>query len=241
MTTQDYARPELLVDTDWLEAHLDDPNVRIIDCDQFEEFRRAHIKGAVGMPIHHYIKQPGYAPGPASHEYPLVMPSEPFNELMKDMGIGDDTLVIAYDHGGHLSAARFWWVLNYHGHTNVKVLHGGWRKWFEEGRPSTLDSPEKRDVSFTSKVDDSIVCTVDYGMANVDNSEVLFLDVRADGEWDGSNDRGNKRAGHVPGAVHLEWLNFITEDRARMFKPANELHAMLAAAGVTPEKEVVTY
>ena len=73
------------------------------------------------------------------------------------------------------------------------------------------------------------------------SADVVFLDVRTDGEWDGSNDRGNKRAGHVPGAVHLEWLNFITGDRSRMFKSAEELRSMLESAGVTPEKEVVTY
>ena len=78
-------------------------------------------------------------------------------------------------------------------------------------------------------------------MAHVDDPNVVFLDVRADGEWDGSDDRGNKRAGHVPGAVHLEWLNLITDDHSRMFKPADELRSMLATAGITAEKEVVTY
>jgi thiosulfate/3-mercaptopyruvate sulfurtransferase len=169
------------------------------------------------------------------------MLSEPVKELFEGMGIGDDTLVITYDHSGSLYSTRVWWVLNYYGHTNVKVLNGGWRKWVEEGRPISLDRAEEREVTFTPRAQDDLVCTLDYGVAHVNDPDVVFLDVRSDGEWDGSNDRGNKRAGHVPGAVHIEWLNFITNDKHRMFKPAAELRAMLEEAGVTPEKEVVTY
>ena len=86
-----------------------------------------------------------------------------------------------------------------------------------------------------------MVCTLDYGVSNIGNSDILFLDVRADGEWDGTNDRGNSRAGRVPGAVHLEWLNFVTSDSHQTFKTASELRAMLEKVGATPEKEVVTY
>jgi thiosulfate/3-mercaptopyruvate sulfurtransferase len=86
-----------------------------------------------------------------------------------------------------------------------------------------------------------VLCTLDYGVAHVGNDDVVFLDVRSDGEWEGTNDRGNKRAGRIPGAVHLEWLNFITTDTHQTIKPAHELRAMLEAVGVTPDKEVVIY
>jgi thiosulfate/3-mercaptopyruvate sulfurtransferase len=86
-----------------------------------------------------------------------------------------------------------------------------------------------------------VLCTLDYGRTNVGNADVVFLDVRSDGEWDGSNNRGNKRAGRIPGAVHLEWLNFVTADTYQTIKPAHELRAMLEAAGATPDKEIVTY
>ena len=128
-------------------------------------------------------------------------------------------------------ATRFWWVLGYYGHTNVKVLNGGWKKWFGEGRPVSLDSPKIPEASFTVRQDPSMVCTLDHGVSCFGDADTIFLDVRSDGEWDGTNDRGNKRAGHIPGAVHLEWLNFVTDDRHQTFKPAHEVRAMLAERG----------
>ena len=173
MTTQEYARPDLLVETDWLEAHLDDPNIRIVDCDQFDLYQRAHIKNALGIRVHHYIKQPEYATDP--RKYPLVAPPDVFSELMGSMGIGNDSLVVTYDNAGSLSATRFWWVLNYYGHTNVKVLNGGWRKWFDEGRPITLDSPEIKTSTFTPDENHNLVCTLDYGVSQVGNPDTIFL------------------------------------------------------------------
>jgi thiosulfate/3-mercaptopyruvate sulfurtransferase len=241
MTTKGYDHPELLCDTEWLGDHLDDPNVRVVDCDQFMEYRRAHVRNAAAiMAPHHYVKESGYERAPKTH--PLVMPQEPFTDLMMRMGIDDNTTVVTYDQSASLYAARFWWVLGLYGHTNVKVLNGGWKKWFDEGRPTSINRPpDVGEVTFTPKADDSLVCTLDYGVGQVGNADTVFLDVRSDGEWDGSNDRGNARAGRAPGAVHLEWLNLITEDRHRMFKPASELRPMLEAIGVTPDKNVITY
>ena len=239
MTTQGYANPEILVETDWLESRLDDPNIRIVDCDPYDAYGRAHIKNAVGIPVHHYIKEPGYDEDP--RRYPLVAPPDTMKELMERMGIGDENLVVAYDSNGALWSTRFWWVLNYHGHTNVKVLNGGWKKWFDEGRPTSISIQTPEETIFTSQVNDSVVCTLDYGVANVGNDDVVFLDVRSDGEWDGSNSRGNVRAGRIPGAVHLEWLNFITDDSHQTIKPADELRTMLEEVGATPDKEIVTY
>ena len=240
MTHQAYTRPELLASTDWLAEHLDDLNVRVVDCDEFELYLRAHIKNAVGIRVHHYIKHPEYPSN--SREYPLVAEPDVMKEVMEDMGIGDDTLVVAYDNSGSLYSTRFWWVLCYYGHTNVKVLNGGWKKWVDEDRPLSIDRPpDVGEVTFTPNADDSLVCTLDYGVAHVGDADTVFLDVRSDEEWDGSNDRENARAGRVPGAVHLEWLNFITEDRHRTLRPASELRSMLEAAGVTPDKNVITY
>ena len=243
MTAQGYVRPELLVETDWLEARLDDPNLRIVDCDEYVRYHRAHIKGAVGIKVHHYIKHPDYPKDPTG--YPLVADQDTFVELMESMGIGNDDLVVAYDNSGSLYATRFWWVLSYYGHTNVKVLNGGWRKWFDEGRPATLETPDVAPDAtrrgYTVSMNQDIVCILDHGIASVGRSDTVFLDVRSDGEWDGTNDRGNRRAGRVPGAVHLEWLNLVTDDAYQTFRPAHELRAMLEERGVTPEKQVITY
>ena len=237
--TQGYDRPDMLVETDWLEARLGSGELRIVDCDPFDVYRRAHIQGAVGIRVHHYIKHPGYASDPVG--YPLVAPPGPFAELMQEMGIDNDTLVVAYDSRGSLWATRFWWVLSYYGHTNVKVLNGGWNKWFDEGRPVILDRPEVSSATFQVRERPELVCSLDYGVGQVGQADTVFLDVRSDGEWDGTSDRGNKRSGHIPGAVHLEWLNFVTSDRYQTLKPAHELREMLEERGVTPDKQVITY
>jgi thiosulfate/3-mercaptopyruvate sulfurtransferase len=75
----------------------------------------------------------------------------------------------------------------------------------------------------------------------VGNPDTVFLDVRSNEEWDGSNNRGNKHAGHVPGAIHLEWLNFVTRDAHRTLKSPHELRALLEEHGITPDKEVIPY
>jgi thiosulfate/3-mercaptopyruvate sulfurtransferase len=239
MTTQNYPQPDLLVDTDWLAERLDTPNLRLVDCDPIDVYRRAHITHAIGIPVHHYIKQPEYTVNP--RQYPLVAPPDTMKALMERMGIGDENLVVAYDSNGSLWAARLWWVLNYYGHANVKVLNGGWRKWFDEGRALSIDRPSHPSARFTPRANPDLLCTLDYGRAQVGNTDVVFLDVRSDGEWEGTNDRGNKRAGRIPGAVHLEWLNFVTPDKHHTIKPAHELRAMLEAVGATPDKEIVIY
>ena len=234
-----YARPELLTETDWLEQHLHDPDIRIVDCDPFDVYRRAHIEGAVGIRVHHYIKQPEYPADP--RKYPLVAPPDTVKEVMEGMGIGRGVRVVAYDSNGSLWASRLWWVLNYYGHTDVTVLNGGWTKWFDEGRPVALHVPKPPAAVFDPKANPDLVCMLEYGKANVGNPEVVYLDVRSDGEWTGANDRGNRRAGHVPGAVHLEWLDFLEDQGHKTFRQAGELRALLERAGVPPDREVVTY
>ena len=232
-TDTGYARPELLAEPDWLWEHRDDPKVRLIDCATLEAYRRAHIPGAVGLPVHFYIKDQ------ADETY--VMPPDQFKDLMERLGVSDDTTVVTYDDNNALVAARLWWVLNYYGHTDAKVLNGGWHRWLTEGRPVTFHQSRPPRGSFTPQVNESLICRLDYLQEKVGASDVGILDVRTDEEWLGTNARGNKRAGHVPGAVHLEWLNFITSDDRRVFKPADELRAMLRDAGINPEQEVVTY
>lgn len=232
-TEQGYARPEMLVEPDWLWERRDDPSLRVIDCAVLEAYRRAHIPGAVGLPVNFYLKDPA--------NETFVMPPEAFAALMGKLGVGDDTAVVVYDDNNSLAAARAWWVLNYYGHTNVTVLNGGWHRWLTEGRPLTFHQRHPEPATFTPRPDESIICRVDDLKAKLNDPDVHVLDVRSDGEWLGTNDRGNARAGHVPGAAHLEWLNFVTSDDRRVFKPAAELRSMLGAAGVTPAGETITY
>ena len=228
-----YARPELLAEPDWLWEHRDDPKVRVIDCAALEAYRRAHIPGAVGLPAHFYIKD--------KNDETYVMPPDQFQDLIERLGVSDDTTVVTYDDNNALVATRLWWVLNYYGHTDAKVLNGGWHRWLTEGRPVTFHQMRPQRGSFTPRPNESIMCRADDLMERIGAPDVGIWDVRTDEEWLGTNSRGNKRAGHVPGAKHLEWINLVTSDDRRVFKPADDIRAMLREVGINPEQEVVTY
>ncbi len=234
----EYAHPELLAEPDWLAANLENPNVRIIDCATVEAYRRAHIPGAVQLPVHYYIKEND--PDGSDHGT-LVMPPAQFEDLMGKLGISNDTQIVTYDDNNGLVAARLWWVLKYYGHTNVKVLNGGWHRWMTEGRHVTFHATRAPKGTFTAKPNPDLYATVDYLKEMHANPACQVLDARTDGEWDGTNNRGNTRAGRVPGAHHLEWVRFVATDDTRKFLPADEIEALLAGAGIERDKPTITY
>jgi thiosulfate/3-mercaptopyruvate sulfurtransferase len=233
-----YARPELLAEPDWLEQHLDDPGVRIIDCAVLEAYRRAHIPGAVHLPVHYYIKEAG---PPGADHGTFVMPPAEFEALMSRLGVSNDTLVVTYDDNNALVAARLWWVLTYYGHTNVKVLNGGWHRWLTEGRPITFHATRPKPASFTARPNPDLIADAEYLKARIGDPGCQILDARTDGEWDGTNDRGNRRVGRVPGAKHLEWVRFVETADTRRFLPAEEIERLLAEAGFTRDRATITY
>ena len=230
----EYAAPELLVDTAWLAVHLDDPNVRVIEMMQDSAaFAEGHIPGAVVSPDWQ-IK--------GSENTKLVAPPDEVKAWFESVGIGDDTLVVGYDRARNRDSARLWWVLTYYGHSNVKVLNGGWKKWTNEGRAVESGDSVSPDAeaTFTPKLpNDAIVSTVDKLKAAIGQSDTAIWDLRSEDEHTGAQPRGNARAGHVPGAVNLEWVNLVNDDDT--FKSADELGLLLAGVGITPDKTVHTY
>ena len=228
-----YAFPEFLADTEWLAEHLDDGNIRIVDTDVDAAYHRGHIPGAVLVPDN-------YEKDPATNRV-HIMPPEKFAEMMESLGVGNDTIVVAYDNSGSLYAGRLWWALRYYGHSNVKVLDGGWRKWVSEGRPISLDPPETRaGVRFTATPDASLIVTTEELKDVYNKPEVVVWDVRSRREYTGENPRHNQRPGHIPGATHLGWLEMIDE-KTHTFKPAEEMRRILSSKGIMPEKEVVAH
>ncbi|MFN0094129.1 MAG: sulfurtransferase [Dehalococcoidia bacterium] len=234
----EYAKPELLAEPGWLAEHLDDPNVRIIDCATLEAYRRAHIPGAVQLPVHFYIKEEG---PPGADHGTFILPQADFEKLMSQLGVTNDTLVVTYDDNNMLVAARLWWCLKYYGHTNTKVLNGGWHRWLTEGRPVTFHATRAKPVTFVATPNRPIYATAEDLMATVGDESCQIFDARSQGEWDGSNSRGNKRIGHVPGAKHLEWTDLVEKTDTRRFLPADDCERLLATAGIVRGKATVTY
>jgi thiosulfate/3-mercaptopyruvate sulfurtransferase len=132
-------------------------------------------------------------------------------------------------------------VLKYYGHTNAKVLNGGWHRWLTEGRPVTFHGTRAPKGSFSATPNPDIYATVDYLKEMHTNPACQVLDARTDQEWDGTNDRGNKRSGRVPGAHHMEWVRFVATDDNRKFLPAAEIEALLKSAGIERDKPTITY
>jgi thiosulfate/3-mercaptopyruvate sulfurtransferase len=233
----DYAHPELLVEPDWLTAHRDDPDVRIIDCATVEAYRRAHIPGALQLPAHYYIKDDA----PGEDHGTFVMPPDKFEALMGQLGVSNDTTVVTYDDNNALVAARLWWVLKYYGHDNARVLNGGWHRWLTEERPVTFHAQRAAPAQFKARPRPELISDAGYLRAKHTDAGTSVMDCRTDGEWEGTNSRGNRRSGRVPGARHLEWLRFVSRDDSRKFLSADECQSLLDEAGISREKPVITY
>lgn len=229
-----YAHPELLAETEWMAEHLDDPSIRIVDCDEFPSYRRLHIPGSIGLNVYHYLKDPDRP----DH----VMPPALFQQTMSEHGIGNGHTVIAYDGMGGLYAARLWWALDHYGHTACKVLNGGFHKWFNEGRPVTKEQPQTEPAAFNARPGSDNLCTIDDVRAAIGRDDVVIWDVRSPEEHTGEDPRENKHGGHIPGAVHLLWLDLTAPpDRSGLLLPADEIRRRLERKGITPGKTIYTH
>jgi thiosulfate/3-mercaptopyruvate sulfurtransferase len=230
-----YRHPGLMVETDWLAAHLNDASVRVVDMGMPDGYLRAHIPGAVhpGPERSHWLKDPG----DALH----VMRGEQFRALMEGWGVNDGMLVVAYDEDGCHQAARLWAVMRHYGSNQCRLLNGGWNKWLAEGWPANQAVVAYPKGSYTVKPGGRVFVQVEEMKSLVGSRDTQLLDVRSSGEWDGSVTRGNRRTGRIPGAKHLEWKEAVTDDGVKAFRPASQVLRKLDAAGVELGKPLVTY
>ena len=228
-----------LADTEWLNDHISDSDVRIVDCDEPLGYDRMHIKGSIKIPVFHYIKNASLL-SPAGYVIHVMDPDE-LSGLLYTMGVSPNDKVITYDNSFSLYAARFWWVLTYYGYQFVKVLDGGWKKWYKEGRSIGIEVTEYSASSkLEPKADDSMIIGTEELMQSYNHSDVVVWDVRSGNEYLGIEARGNKRTGHIPGAVHLEWKNAM-DLTTICFKDQAALKKMLEEKGITPNKKIITH
>jgi thiosulfate/3-mercaptopyruvate sulfurtransferase len=233
MSTLSSKNSDLLIETHSLAFRLGDPELRIIDIRDSEAYANGHIFGA------HNVSDLRLK----STEAPLYMLEiQNFVSLLEQLKISNSTDVVIYDDNKSLSASRMWWVLNYHGHTQVRILNGGLVKWCVENRslelgPSSLPSKQK---IFKPNIQSPLLATLDTLMANYDRPGNIVWDIRSSDEFTGANNRGNLRSGHIPGAVHLEWSELI-EESDHSFKDLDVLKNLLAVKGITPDKAIHIY
>ena len=226
-----YSRPELLVDTAWLAAHLQEPNVRIVDL-RPRGYAEGHIPGAVWLDnnaIRIANRPPTFLPTPAE-----------FQELMARLGIDNNTRVIAYDERGGIYAARLWWILNYYGHTNVALLDGGWTKWTAESRAANAAVPAYTRTEFKVKPGTVKVATADDVRAAINKSGTKLVDARTQGEIEGKDLRNIKRGGYIESSVPVYWEDTL-DPTTKAFKRAAEIQKLYRDKGIRSSDDVITY
>lgn len=237
-----YDNPRTLVSTDWLEAHLKDPDLRVLDAswylpdmarDAKAEYAEAHIPGARFFDIDaisdHRSDLPHMAPTP-----------EKFVSRLRAMGVGDGHQVVVYDGAGLFSAARVWWLFRLMGKADVAVLDGGMPKWRAEGRPVEDMAPVIRDRHLTVSRQNHLVKDVTQVAAAAKLGDWQILDARAPARFEGAapEPRPGLRSGHIPGAKSLHYRRLLNADGT--MKPPAELAEVFAEAGADPSKPAIT-
>jgi thiosulfate/3-mercaptopyruvate sulfurtransferase len=236
----EYANPDALVETDWLESHLEDPAVRVIEVDEdTTAYEKGHIPRSIAWnwntdlhaPVgRDFVDQAGLA------------------ALLGEAGVGDDTTIILYGGNNNWFAAYAYWLMRYLGASNVKLLNGGRKKWELESRPTTQDvqTPSPTQAKVSGSVNPKIRAFRDYVLERVSKGDAGLVDVRSPEEY-----RGEKLApdhlpqeqaqvpGHIPGAANIPWAKAAKDDGS--FKSADELLELYGGQGITADREVIAY
>ncbi|MEO0803532.1 MAG: sulfurtransferase [Cyanobacteria bacterium J06642_2] len=231
-----YAHPEVLVNTQWLAEHLADPNLRIVEVDTSPEpYRDTHIPGAIFWNIFTDLLLPNLN---------INLDTSAMTDLMSRSGVSNETTVVAY---GSYPGTGAWifWLLKLFGHRDVRVLNGGHQTWVSEGRPLVSQLSSVAPSQYIAQpLDDNLRVSYEDVRASLEYPEQVLLDVRTLQEYRGemflmNPPERDERAGHIPGAVHIEHLLMLNEDGT--FKPFDELRELFVTRGIVPEREIFPY
>ena len=234
-----YVHPQVLVDADWVQAHLQDPQVRLIEVDvDTNAYDQGHIPGAVGFNWQKELQdQVVRAP----------LPKAQLEDLLSRAGVSNDTTIVLYGDNNNWFAAWALWILKFYGHKDVRLLNGGRVKWLADNREITTAVPSYERTTYHAQEPNAEVRALrDQVLSWLGRNNVALVDVRSPGEYSGEllapanlPQEGAQRGGHIPGAANIPWSMAVREDGT--FKSADELRALYGSKGVTPDKEVVAY
>jgi thiosulfate/3-mercaptopyruvate sulfurtransferase len=232
-----YAK-DVLVEADWLQEHLNDENIRIVEVDENPAlYADAHIPGAIGFDWRQDLQDPV--------RRDFLGPRE-FGELFGSHGVSNDHTIVLYGDRNNWFAAYTYWYLRYYGHDKVLLLNGPREKWISDGRPTSTEVPGHPATSFTAQPgDERIRARRDEVLAAVDGPTKL-VDVRSPAEFAGEiispqgyEQEGAQRAGHIPGAASIPWAQAVREDGT--FRSADELRELYGGKGVLNGDEIIAY
>jgi thiosulfate/3-mercaptopyruvate sulfurtransferase len=236
----EYAHPEVLVDTQWVEDHLKDPKVRVaeVDYDPTANYKLGHIPGSVLFDWKEDINDP------LSRN---IINKQSYEDLMQKGGINNDTTLILYGDFNNWFAAFAFWVFKYYGYKDVRIMNGGRKKWLEEDRPVEKDVQKYPKGNFkAAEPDKSIRVFLNYVRESIGSGQKVLIDVRSPKEFTGEilappeyPTEHAQRGGHIPGALNVPWGQAVNEDGT--FKSTEELKKLYESKGITANKEVITY
>ncbi len=220
----------------WLQEHLHDPNVRILEASIAKEtYDRAHVPGALWIDFHRDLLLNG------DETSGYILTPQQFAGLMGRLGVAPGTTVVWYGDRHSSYAIRGFWMIDCYRHPGgFHVLEGGRERWVAEGRPTTAAvtdvAPTIYRVPAGRREDNR--ATLQQVRDAIGRPDAVILDVRSCDEYEGKSVRA-LRGGHIPGAVHTEWTDAAPADN--VLKPEPGLRAMYESRGVTPDKEVIVY
>ncbi len=238
----DYANPDVLVSTDWVSEHKDDPNVQLIEVNEdVLLYDTNHVPGALKIDWLTDLWDD------TIREF--IQPAE-LAELFGRLGVSNDTTVVLYGDKNNWWAAYAFWFFTYSGHQNLKLMNGGRAKWAAEGKPMTTDVPDVAPSSYTpGERNPELRAFKDDVLKHLEGVKAgkgALVDVRSPGEFSGEvthmpdyPQEGVLRGGHIPGAQSIPWAQAANPDGT--FKSADELRALYEPKGVTGDKEIIAY
>jgi len=239
MATDNYAHPEVLVETQWVADHLDDLNLRLVEVDvDTGAYDSGHIPGALGWNWKKDTQQP------IRRDIPDKAGVE---KLLSQAGISNTTPVIFYGDNNNWFATFAFWLLKLYGHADVRMMNGGRKKWMDEGRPLTMTVPTVMPTTYhAQEPDQNIRALRDQVLAGLGKTKQGLVDVRSPKEYSGEllapenlPQEGAQRGGHIPGAKNIPWGQAVREDGT--FKSGEDLKALYGNQGLTSDKEIIAY
>jgi thiosulfate/3-mercaptopyruvate sulfurtransferase len=233
----DYAK-DVLVDTQWVEDHLDDDSIRVVEVDENPAlYAEAHIPGAIGFDWKQDLQDQ------VRRDF---LSREAFGELMGGRGISNDHTVVLYGDRNNWFAAYTYWYFKYYGHDAVRLMNGPREKWISEGRPTSSDVPSYEPQTFTARDGDAAIRAKRDEVQQALGAPTRLVDVRSPQEFSGEliamagyEQEGAQRSGHIPGAASVPWAQAVQEDGT--FKSADELRELYTDKGVLGDDDVIAY
>lgn len=237
-----YPRSGSLIETDWLEANIDNPTLRIFDCSAYfhaepgtgiSNWQNGHIPGSAYVDLLEELSDP-------DSDLPLMMPTpERFSQVMGGLGLGRGTTAVLYDDTDNICAARLWWMLHANGFNDAVVLNGGWRKWSMEHRRVTREQPGWCKAEFPLRPAPTVFVDKQAVLKNLQTNWALLIDALAPEIFDGSLQR-YARPGHIPGSINVP-AKALVDSKTMAFLPAVALRKIFSEAGLSVLRPTISY